>query len=235
MILATFAIACVAAWGLSGIRHTRAYLSIEMNSAAPPGLTAADRLAKWFYINRNVLRRNERKYHVDRRAIAGLIAYESLGNVRSSFYGGLVRFVGPGKIHYKDDRIDEGLPLAKEIEDLGYLPRQTESQRKSLVSTAAGAITYAAAIMRGFSDRAADAGYNVRCDPGMLVTFASGWHISEMHALFVRKRAPTPLLPNWPGRWVRGQMAYIQKAVGLPAPGVCGRPRTILGRSKPDV
>jgi len=55
---------------------------------------------------------------IDRRAIAGVIAWEALKNLRTFS----PRSVGPGKVHLWEVK---GNVVAEVVEDLGYLPLRT--------------------------------------------------------------------------------------------------------------
>jgi hypothetical protein len=98
----------------------------------------------------------EAQFHVDRRAIAGAIAWEALKNVHSFS----ARAGGPGKPHLWRwnphiaptvigsvlSFTDEGT-WAKAVEDEKLLPKQSYGDRKKLLQTASGAIQYIAAIL----------------------------------------------------------------------------------------
>ena len=75
----------------------------------------------------------ESQFMVDRRAIAGAIAWEALMNVRRS-----MRAYGPGKVHAWTW---SGKTVAEEVEDKGDLPKKTNSEREELLATSAGSIT----------------------------------------------------------------------------------------------
>ena len=93
----------------------------------------------------------EAKWKVDRRAIAGVVAWEALQNVRNTgtwfrqlFWGGIG--YGPGKVHASDSS-------AVDVEEAGYLPRSAdEAGRRERLANVRMGITYIAAIMRGFAD-----------------------------------------------------------------------------------
>jgi cell wall-associated NlpC family hydrolase len=98
----------------------------------------------------------EAQFQVDRRAIAGAIAWEALKNVHSWS----ARAGGPGKLHEWRwnphiaatlmgsllSTTDEGT-WVKAVEDEKLLPKQRYSDRKKLLQSASGAIQYVAATM----------------------------------------------------------------------------------------
>lgn len=198
-------------------------VSVELSGVPSVGSKDA-RVATWLSANRSVIVAAERRFSVDRRAIAGLIAYEAIANVHISQYGGLVRWSGPGKVHYKENRITEGDPVAKQIEDLGFLPRRSLLQRRMALAQPKWAALYIAAIMRALSDtvRRGDK-RNIRCNPGALVTLASAWDIISARRYFSTLGTAAPFAYNFPGNWVTSRLLYLQRAVGKPDRSVCHR------------
>jgi hypothetical protein len=165
----------------------------------------------------------ESKWGVDRRAIAGAIAWEAMDNYQSSLGLGMARFSGPGKVHYKDNRIlGEGSPLSKELEDRGILPKQSEDDRKKLLATDDGALDYIGASMRAFIDIAAPAGYDLN-EPQYLpalVFMYNSWHLEQAEADFKTKKAPAPF--DWSSSdmavWFEKKQnrAYVEAIVSAP-------------------
>lgn len=192
-------------------------VSTEMRPAAGAGSREAE-VASWLRAHRREIVRAESEFSIDRRAIAGLIAYESLVNVHLSEYGGLVRWSGIGKVRYKESPLAEGLPASKEVENLGLLPRRTMAQRRAVLRDPRWAIMYIAAIMRGLSDvTRRRLGEDVSCDPAALTTLASSWTLASADAHFSTVRTPYRLAYNFPGNWVAARQDLIVESVGEPA------------------
>ena len=121
-------------------------VSFEIRDA-PGASNARDRVKLWIGRNRKAIERASKKYNVDPRAVVGAIAWEALENIRDRHGVCLdgtcsARAVGPGKVHYKESEIlpdgfpgAEGDPVAKQVEDWGYLP-QRSNQKFVLTSIA---------------------------------------------------------------------------------------------------
>jgi Domain of unknown function (DUF4157)/Protein of unknown function (DUF1402) len=156
---------------------------------------------------------------VDRRAIAGAIAWEALENVKKFS----LRAAGPGKVHYKT--IFTGTTTAEQVEKAGYIAQRTDEVRKEILSKPEGAITYIAAIMRADADAIAVAGYDIYRDPAMLANFYNAWTLQEIkvHAqrLIENRKVNEPLIPltigNKMGYWVRDHLRYLESGVGKPS------------------
>ena len=211
-------------------------VSVEL-ADAPAASTSEGRVFLWLLKNIGGIVATEQTYSIDRRAIAGAIAWEALRNPKASLSEelrtatGTARFSGPGKVHYKESLLPTtslsppGNTAAIEIEQRGKLPVQTVEQRRQILATPVGALRYIGAIMREFADIAAQSGYYLDCDPASLTTFYNAWDISEGAALFSQRRAPVPIAPNEMGTWMGGNMAFIERAVGKPPAGFCKKPR----------
>lgn len=113
----------------------------------------------------------EGRFSIDRRAIAGAIAWEALKNdTRWTNFGhrvGVGRSVGPGKVHIASGIVfgGESSTWSFQVEKRGLLPQQGESDRKALLGTAAGAIDYIAASMDLIAMIYEDAGSPGLCSP----------------------------------------------------------------------
>jgi hypothetical protein len=206
-------------------------ISVELWDAPASG-TSRGRVALWLFKNLHAIVATEQKYSVDRRGIAGAIAWEALENAKAgdpaqlAVSTGIARFSGPGKIHYKEGRIEEGTSAAIEVEKLGRLPRLTMDQRCKVLATTSGALMYAGVILREVCDVAARSGYYLDCDPPMLATFFNSWDIAEVERHFTTRKAPAAIEPNpGMGTWVRQNMAFIEAVVGTPPNGFCKRAR----------
>jgi hypothetical protein len=217
-------------------RPGQSTISVEL-ADAPQASSSESRVFFWLVKNISGIVATEQGYSIDRRAIAGAIAWEALQNPKDSLTQelrtatGTARFSGPGKVHYKESvspttsLTPPGTTAAIEIEQRGKLPVRTEEQRRQILATTAGALRYTGAIMREFSDVAARSGYYLDCDPPSLTTFFNAWDIAEAEALFSRRRAPMPIVPNEMGTWVTENMTFLEHAVGKPPAGFCRKPR----------
>lgn len=194
------------------------HLSVEIDALAPPGATRLERIVKWAELNRATILRDERRFNVDRRAIATFVAYESIGNVRGTTMGGLARFVGPGKIHYKAEYLQLGRTLAEDVETRGLLPRHSLRERIGLLSQSDGAIDYIAAIMSLFSGTGESYGYSIRCDSDALITLMTAWDYPDAVRRFSERRT---LQPNDAALRARQFAPAIEAAVGKPAAAMC--------------
>jgi hypothetical protein len=99
----------------------------------------------------------EAEFQVDRKAIAGAIAWEAIHNIQGSGF----RADGPGKMHRWDLQVrpspfsETGVALVvsdedmwvKEVENAGLLPPQDPGDRRKLLQTPGGAIKYIGAAM----------------------------------------------------------------------------------------
>ena len=160
-----------------------------------------------------------KKFNIDRRAIAGAIAWEAIVQVKSSS----VRAVGPGKAHSWEFR---GMAAVDEVEKLGYMPRSgSEERQRELLETPAGAAEYIGAIMAACADISARHGLDIRNDPGVLTTIYQGWRPSDWEEHMDDKAASHPKGTPWPrptvanpmGIWVDQHLPYLAEAVGFTA------------------
>jgi len=160
----------------------------------------------------------ERRFRVDRRAIAGAIAWEMLENVRPwSWTRSLGRSVGYAKVHTYNVSITPFDTIASQTEDRGYLPARTFTQRRQLLATPEGAITYVGGILAAIAETTVACGFgDIRSDPVMLV------HVFQQHTLdswaeHLRNRARSSLVAGNPmALWVRRHFDFLEEAVGEP-------------------
>lgn len=196
-------------------------ISFELANA-PCAPTAKERVTLWLKQNKDRIVDAEKRFRVDRRAIAGAIAWEALVNVKSSITA--PRAAGPGKVHFREYYyVLEGNPIAKQVENGNYspsIPKKTMSERKALLETPSGAITYIAAIMNAYATEAAKAKYNIRNDAPILTTYFNGVEYGKDFKTFrefLVKKYPGKLVPNPDmGTWVKNNINYLQNAVGSP-------------------
>lgn len=199
-------------------------LSVELADAPACG-SPEQRVACWLREHRSSIIRAETVFHIDRRAIAAAIAYEALFNVHVVRYEALARWSGVGKVHYKAGRFGEGDPMAKQIEDLGMLPRRSERERERILEDPRWATLYIAAIMRLFADTAKPyTETDISCDRGALVTLMTAWDTARLRRHFQEEhKRPVPFTYNFAGNWAAGSGKFLQDAVGLPDRGICPR------------
>ena len=211
-------LSCVAF--LHGLHLTFGGISVEL-SDAPDGPTPHARVFRWLQAHRGDLAMAERTYKIDRRAVAAVIAYEALENVHNSYYFGLTRSAGPGKVHFKGGYVFEGDPLSRQAEELGYLPRRTVTERRHILESAGGSIAYISAIMARFARIAAGSGYSITCNSPALVTFYSAWDFDRAREWLRLKSFPNTLRPNRPGHWAAEELTELTAVVGKPSRATC--------------
>lgn len=112
--------------------------------------------------------------------------------------------------------------MAKQVEDIGILPRQSMLSRERIVATPSGAILYIAAIMHAFvlsMARVPDVP-DLQCDtPALVALYTSGdlrnREDSHMFASDVR-RNPSAL-------WAEANLGWLTETLGTPSPSFCHR------------
>ena len=195
----------------------------------------------------------EQTFGVDRRAIAGAIAWEMLLNPpdwKRKLGGkvdplGIPRSVGWGKVHLFN--LDKkrafkawvgggplGVPLgvialhdfhtiAKETEEAGYLPQQSFDDRKRILGTPEGAITYIGGIMAAIADIPENMGFDedIRSNPMILTNVYQGETLKSWREKLAKKMATLgKSAPFEPGNdmaiWVGENLNFLEDAVGNP-------------------
>ena len=192
----------------------RGYVSAELGMQGFAG-TPEQATATWIHRNRDLIVHFSRYYRVSPYAVAGVIAYEALDNTAPAIYeaSGIARYDGPGKVHFRQYRFAEGDPPSKEVEDMGYLPAQTETGRAALLSKPMGAVVYISAIMDAFANAGYHHGYSIRCRPDILVSLYSAWTVRE----FERHTTDSlhhELIDNDAGLWVASHRKEIASMLG---------------------
>jgi hypothetical protein len=198
------------------------FVSFELAEAAKlpsvvtalPNLTPREQqVLAWLQKYRAAFESTEAHFPVDRRGMAGAIAWEALFNPRSSS----PRSAGPGKIHlYEFTKT----PVAVEVEQRNLLPARSFAERRQILATAEGAILYVGAIMYGFAEIAAAAGYAIDCDAAMLANCYNAFNLAYWERHLARREesrdSPAALeLGNAMGFWVRDHLAYLEEGVGV--------------------
>jgi hypothetical protein len=232
------------------VARGRLGISFELRSAwelAPvagePDLGEAERrVFRWLVRHRDHLVAAEDRWDVDRRAIAGAIAWEALGNTNyfTPVLKGCGRASGPGKVHYRSQVLcREGNPVAKQVEVAGYLPRRSAAERRELLRRPDAAIGYIGAIMCAYADIGARHGFvDLRYRADLILTqpyngvrLVDGLdELGSWRATVARReRDGTALVPLNPMyHWVNvpANRAFLDAAVGCrraPGAGTGGR------------
>ena len=197
-------------------------LSFELQSAAPLAKSRLDRVELWLRKHRSVIRREAGRREVSAAAIAGVIAWEALFNVKS---GEGPASHGPGKVHSFEI---SGQSLAVSVEEMGYVANLTWLDRKAKLRTVPGAVDYIGAILDAFSDIAESEGSqaNIRGNAGVLATLYHGIspkgtpiRLENARAYFRDKVAagdtysPSPF-PEL-GGWVHANILFLQRGLGF--------------------
>jgi hypothetical protein len=221
------------------LKGGRAGISFELaeawelppSPAAPADLTDAQRsVFSWLVAYKQDIVAAEDTWQIDRRAIAGAIAWEALENLNyvSPFLVGCGRAAGPGKVHYKSNMlIREGMPVAKQVELAGYLPVRSVASRKRILRTPQGSVEYIGAIMCAYADIGFQCGFEgLRTRDDLILTqpYQGVRRIGELDeldswrvALTQHKERGTDLAPrNRMYRWVneRRNLDFLEAATG---------------------
>lgn len=164
----------------------------------------------------------EEKRGVDRRAIAGAIAWEALENVEWSIRPSRAAG-GPGKVHartvYMGAETRPAFP--EEVEQLGLVPKETYEDRVKLLKTPGGSIAYIGAIMQALAMGADAAGFDIWHRPDVLCFAYNSSYVDTWAARMKEKRqrgeTTFDLGPNLMASWVASHMEYLTLAVGARA------------------
>ena len=195
---------------------------------------AKTQVLAWLRENRALIANAEQTFRVDRRAIAGAIAWEMLENVIKHPQTDLS--VGAGKVHTryynKKSNVDsisvnfQGLlsgdsglgTIAKEAEEFGYLPAQTYHNRKSILATTSGSITYIAGIMAAIADIAGQHNFDdIRSNPMILTNVYQSKTLRTWKALVVAKPPGSSFSGGNPmDIWVISNLPFLEEGVGRP-------------------
>jgi len=190
-------------------------LSSELSNS-PAAATSAERVFAWLRLRAWEIGALESYFGVDRRAIAGVVAWEALCNVRGVSAGVIGRFVGAGKNHTRQDKV--GLPgsgefVASEVEELGLLPSQTVSER--WLALAGDSLPYIAAGMRMAADISRGYGIDISTNPAMLTWFwVSQTGVSFIDRLSMKTDRKFDTSKEEMPTWVMANMGWLSSAVG---------------------
>lgn len=197
-----------------------------------PCLSGAEmQVLAWLRANALSIAKAEKRFRVDRRAIAGAIAWEMLQNVKS----GPGIDVGPGKVHtFQGDKksiIKTFLMLAwhayisgdmgvgtwaKDVEGKKYLGPQSDTSRRRILSSPEGAITYIGAIMADIADTCDKYGrQNIHGDPVILTNVYQSRSPEEWENMLKRLPKSHRFAGGNPmDTWVASHMSFIEDGVG---------------------
>lgn len=198
------------AMGFDGVSYEigMCYLPIM---GSPARNAAEEQVYAALHAHRDQIAAAGRRYRVSRIAVAGAIAWEMLENVRSGGW----RSVGWGKVHtfnfaFWDD------PIAKEVEDRGYLPKQSRAERERLLRQPDSAILYIAAIMGAVADAAERIhGGNIRMDAEILTNVYQSMDLDDWEGHLGRKAKGAGFGGgNAMDRWVVERRDFLEHAVG---------------------
>jgi hypothetical protein len=184
------------------------YIPIIGSPATNP---AEDQVFAALYTHRTQIADAATRFNVSRVAIAGAIAWEMLENVRS---GGF-RSIGWGKVHtFSTKPWDD--PIAKEVEDRGYLPQQTFEERKRILATPEGAIVYIGAIMGAIADAAETRhGGSIRMKPEILANVFQSMDLQDWEKHLDRKPKDSDFSGGNPmDVWLVANRDFLEQAVG---------------------
>jgi cell wall-associated NlpC family hydrolase len=191
-------------------------------SDSPDAATPAERVFKWLQAHAKEIGEQEAHFGVDRRAIAGAIAWEALENPRAAVSHGSGRFVGAGKAHVKQFKwvpaaLYTGENVPEEVEQAGLLPPRSLAGREWALYT--DSIPYIAGGMRLASDIARKYGKEISSDPAMLTWFWQTKDATTFIDYFSKKKPGTafnPTAEKMP-KWVVENLPWLEAAVGAPA------------------
>ncbi len=215
-------------------------VSIEIGACFVPvstgirGLNPAEgQVLAWLRANRAEIIDAEQTFRVDRRAIAGAIAWEMLENVAKQQR----IWAGPGKLHLVDyDKhhllassvqimynfwvlgdLGKGT-LAEEVEQRGYVPKLSYGARFSALQSTSGAIKYIAASMAAFAEIAERyTSEDLRNRPEILTNAYQSKTLTTWEAAVSKKPPGAPFVGGNPmDIWVSSHIAFLEDGVGKP-------------------
>jgi hypothetical protein len=158
---------------------------------------------------------------IDRRAIAGAIAWEALVNVQSWWTPSRAAG-GPGKVHsHTDFGPDRRLAAPEEVEIRGLIPQRDDKTREELLRTPVGAIDYIGAIMQAMAQDADSQGFDIWRDPAVLTWGYRSKYVDDFRSHMEKKakegNSTFDTSSDDMATWVTGNLHYLELAVGKPA------------------
>lgn len=157
---------------------------------------------------RATIKKAATKWNIHPLAIVGAVSWEAIENPRyASVRGG----GSLGKIHYRENfpPFGEGTPLAKQLEDLGYLPRADMESRRKNLSDPKVAIEYLGASFHAFSVLAEKHGYSIRENLGVL-GFAYNAMKLDTWDRHIERKKPDPLRAGEMGIWIEDGIDFLR-------------------------
>jgi hypothetical protein len=180
------------------------------------------RVLAWLRDNKDIILEAERAFRVDRRAIAGVIAWEAMENIMR----GSPRSAGPGKMHTYSNALAAVVPLEKrdalpqQVEAAGLVPKpKSDDERDAILRMPKGSVTYIAAAMRGAADIAARYGYDISHDLIALTSFYQAYDLPkwEEHLREKQKSGETTFVAADPiPLWMQSHIDYLESVLGHP-------------------
>jgi hypothetical protein len=204
-------------------------LSIELEDA-PISATEEARMKCWLQKYKETILAYEQKYQVDRRAIAGAIAWEALVNKHGKSKMLLSRgAIAAGKPQIRQFRIPfiEGNPITKQVEEAGYLPKRTRNERWDYIGEKPEhAIEYIAAILSAYADVVEKHGFCIRWNPPILTNYyagpgtdSEGRELKVVDEKVAKKRITKDhefKTGNPMALWVENNMGILESILGQP-------------------
>jgi hypothetical protein len=175
----------------------------------------------WLIDYRDEIVAQETVRGIDRRAIAGAIAWEALVNVQSWWTPSRAAG-GPGKVHsHTNFGPDRRVAAPEEVEIRGLIPRRDDKIREELLRTPIGAIDYIGAIMQAMAQDAESQGFDIWRDPAVLTWGYRSKYVDDFRSHMERKAREGSTTFDTSSddmaAWVTGNLHYLELAVGKPA------------------
>ena len=162
-------------------------------------------MLSWLQAHRRQITDAAREFAVDRRAIAGAIAWEALENARTVS----LRSVGPGKVHVDAD-------VVIQVEQAGYLPVRTSQERRALLRRPEPAIRYIAAMMSAKAAIAATFGFQMRNRPDLLTNEYVARSLTEWTEHLIGKTDADLVAGEDMALWTQAHLPFLERGVGAP-------------------
>jgi len=182
---------------------------------APLAETPTERVRLWLEKYKNEIIAAEKKFSIDRRVIAGAIAWEALENP----IVGSTSIWGPGKVHSINTRNPLKSSNAQLVEEWGILPKRNVLQRHEILKDPRWAIKYIAAITNELAKITESfPGRNVRNKPEILATLYNAWDFDDWRERLSKKPPSKKMKFNegYMGEWMSypENLRYLESAVG---------------------
>ncbi len=193
------------------------YPSFELQGPDPKTSSPEAAVKYWLQLHAAEIAASEKQWNVDRRAIAGAIAWEALQNPHSVSW----RASGPGKPHAFGW---SGPPQWTEVVEILHperFQRFTDSYRLERLKNPAVAIDYIGAIMDTIAQMAEHYRWQIRNNPALLTYAYQARNVrSWQYTLLTKATSDIFVLPRGGesrmGAWVDQNLLYLEGAVGAP-------------------